>query len=96
MVVTLAEAMFFDEPRRLTHDDAADLGAAAANDERATLPRASILREFGTRLRICEKNTGRRKYSFNVIQRRFLPVPFQPPMAVIEDLAGSIINRDTS
>ena len=101
MSVTLAQSMFFDEPppsdeKHQHMDENLDLGAMAANDERFTLPRAGILREFGVRLRLCEKNTGRKKYAFNVIQRKFLPAPFQPPMPVIEDLAGSIINRDTS
>uniref|UniRef100_A0A7S3K1L9 Uncharacterized protein n=1 Tax=Aureoumbra lagunensis TaxID=44058 RepID=A0A7S3K1L9_9STRA len=64
--------------------------------EAALLATANILREFGVRLRVAEKNTGRLKYAFNVIQRKFLPGPLRPPLAVIEDLSSSILYRDTS
>ena len=85
MAVTLAAAMFVGEAAT-SPDDA----------EALMLDRANALREHGVRVRICEKNTGRKKYAFNVIQREFLPYPYRPPTATIEDLLSSTIHRDTS
>ena len=85
MAVTLAAAMFVGEA-----------ATAPDDDEALMLDRANALREHGVRVRICEKNTGRKKYAFNVIQREFLPYPYRPPTATIEDLLSSTIHRDTS
>ncbi|KAJ1456359.1 hypothetical protein M885DRAFT_439767 [Pelagophyceae sp. CCMP2097] len=87
MAVTLATAMLIRQP------------AAAAEggpEEKVMLEHANLLREHGARIRICLKNTGRKKYAFNVIQREFLPYPYRPPMSCIEDLVSSIANADTS
>ena len=60
------------------------------------LATANVLREHGVRLRVCEKNTGQRRYAFNVIQREFLPAPFRPPPSTILDLTNSFLKRDMS
>lgn len=56
MIVTLHNALFFRRP----NDPPNPPAELAVNDD-AVLARANLLREFGVRLRLCEKNTGRRK-----------------------------------
>lgn len=90
MIVTLANAMFYDA------DETSRLPVELAVNDDSVLRRANLLREYGVRLRIAEKNTGRKKFAFNVFQRKFLPPPLRPPISVIEDLVSSAINRDTS
>ena len=46
---------------------------------------ATLLRVYGTRLPICEKNVGQAKYAFNTLQVRFMPEMLKPP---INTLAG--------
>ena len=75
---------------------AAFCGEFGRDNEPAVLATANLLRAHGTRIRICEKNTGRRRYAFNAFQREFLPAPFKPPPSTIEDLASSLIHRDMS
>ena len=75
---------------------AAFCGEFGRDNEPAVLATANLLRAHGTRIRICEKNTGRRRYAFNAFQREFLPAPFRPPPSTIEDLASSLIHRDMS
>mmetsp|Transcript_100735 Transcript_100735/g.197699 ORF Transcript_100735/g.197699 Transcript_100735/m.197699 type:complete len:1133 (-) Transcript_100735:708-4106(-) len=41
---------------------------------------ASLLRTYGTRLPICEKNVGQAKYAFNSLQVQFMPDTLKPPM----------------
>lgn len=94
MMVTLFAAMFYDSPRSSSEGGGAP-AEQAVNDE-AVLRRANLLREYGVRLPLCLKNTGRYKYAFNMIQRKFLPPPLRPPTSVIETLIDSAINRDTS
>ena len=101
MAVTLAAAMVVGDHDRAAAPPPADSDGnapAQANDdaEKLMLHRANTLREHGVRVRVCEKNTGRKKYAFNVIQREFLPFPYRPPMSTIEDLLSSTIHRDTS
>jgi hypothetical protein len=45
-----------------------------------TLEIASLLRTYGTRLPICEKNVGQAKYAFNSLQVKFMPETLKPPM----------------
>ena len=101
MAVTLAAAMVVGDHDRAAAPPPSDSDGnapAQANDdaEKLMLHRANTLREHGVRVRVCEKNTGRKKYAFNVIQREFLPFPYRPPMSTIEDLLSSTIHRDTS
>jgi hypothetical protein len=41
-----------------------------------------VLRRFGTRLAVCEKNVGRPKFAFNALQAKFMPDLLKPPMEV--------------
>ena len=75
---------------------AAFCGEFGRDNEPAVLATANLLRAHGTRILICEKNTGRQRYAFNAFQREFLPAPFRPPPSTIEDLASSLIHRDMS
>ena len=41
---------------------------------------ATLIRTYGTRLPICEKNVGQAKYAFNSLQVKFMPDALKPPM----------------
>ncbi|KAL7580171.1 hypothetical protein ACA910_012922 [Epithemia clementina (nom. ined.)] len=41
---------------------------------------ATVMRIYGTRLPICEKNVGQAKYAFNSLQVKFMPDALKPPM----------------
>ncbi|CAM9136976.1 unnamed protein product [Choristocarpus tenellus] len=56
---------------------------------------ANVLRAHGVRLMIAEKNVGRPKYSFNALQRQFIPDLYQPPLQTIQDVITSALNRDS-
>ncbi|RHZ23193.1 hypothetical protein DYB37_001607 [Aphanomyces astaci] len=56
---------------------------------------ANIMREFGIRIEIANKNVGRYKYSFNAIQRKMLPDIYRPPMSTIQDIVTSVTARDS-
>jgi len=56
---------------------------------------ANILREFGIRIVVAEKNVGRPKYSFNAAQRQLLPVAYRPPTTTIQDFFTSVKARDS-
>jgi hypothetical protein len=45
-----------------------------------TLADAMMMRVYGTRLPICEKNVGQSKYAFNSLQVKFMPDALKPPM----------------
>lgn len=47
---------------------------------------ATLLRLYGTRLQVCEKNIGKAVYSINLLQAQFLPPLYRPPPAVCEDM----------
>jgi len=47
---------------------------------------ANLMRLYGCRLSIAEKNIGRPVYSINKFQSQFLPAMFRPPPQVCEDL----------
>ena len=48
--------------------------------DRAEIDRAvAVMRGLGVRRTNVQKNTGSPQYSFNAIQRRFLPTELQPP-----------------
>ena len=67
-------------------------GEFGRDNEPQVLATANLLRAHGTRIRICEKNTGRRRYAARVPAR----VPagaVRPPPSTI---ASSLIHRDMS
>jgi hypothetical protein len=49
-------------------------------DEGTILRDATLMRVYGTRLPICEKNVGEAKYAFNALQVKFMPDELKPPM----------------
>jgi hypothetical protein len=71
-------------------------GITSASDKKSVIPAISerddilflsnIFREYGCRIRVCSKNIGRDVFSFNSIQRQFLPTIYQPPYEVCEYL----------
>ena len=48
-----------------------------------TLDDAMLMRLYGTRLPICEKNVGQAKYAFNSLQVKFMPDALKPPMSAL-------------
>ena len=78
----------------------ASAGAAPCEGWRAAersgaLGDANVLREHGCRLLVAEKNVGRPLYSFNALQRQFIPELYQPPPQTIQDVITSALNRDS-
>ena len=55
---------------------------------------ANIMRQYGTRIKVCEKNIGKPVYSINKFQASFLPHLYRPPEAVLEDMIKT--GKDTS
>ena len=49
-------------------------------DMTTILKDAAVMRIYGTRLPICEKNVGQAKYAFNSLQVKFMPDALKPPM----------------
>lgn len=49
-----------------------------AAERSGALGEANVLREHGCRLLVVEKNVGRPVYSFNALQRQFIPELYQP------------------
>ncbi len=54
--------------------------------EKDMIANANIMREYGTRLDVVEKNIKKRVYAINSIQANFLPEMYKPPVNVLEDL----------
>jgi hypothetical protein len=69
--------------------------ACALLDVGAARDLANIMREYGVRISIAEKNVGSRLYSFNMIQRMALPRDYRPPTSVIQDMATSYAKKDS-
>jgi hypothetical protein len=44
------------------------------------------MRQFGTRISLCEKNIGEARYAFNSLQARFMPELLMPPTSVLANL----------
>lgn len=66
-----------------------------AAERSGALADANVLREHGCRLLVAEKNIGRPLYSFNALQRQFIPELYQPPPQTIQDVITSALNRDS-
>jgi hypothetical protein len=60
--------------------DPDSMTAVSSRPADPTLEIASLLRTYGTRLPICEKNVGQAKYAFNSLQVKFMPETLKPPM----------------
>ncbi|RHY21405.1 hypothetical protein DYB32_009822 [Aphanomyces invadans] len=47
-------------------------------------PIADVMREYGLRIKVAEKNVGRPRYTFNGLQRKMLPRVYRPPAKSIQ------------
>lgn len=107
MSVTLEEALLLAEKTSQRHPPPnSNKGEAAGAPQAATvgwraaersgaLADANVLRAHGCRLLVAEKNIGRPLYSFNALQRQFIPELYQPPPQTIQDVITSALNRDS-
>ena len=57
---------------------------------------ATMMRIYGTRLPICEKNVGQAMYAFNSLQRKFMPDPLKPPPSTLAGFlkGGKVFSRE--
>ena len=78
MHVTYKQAQFLNRFRE--RHPSADPNIAFVN---TTLDDAALLRIYGTRLPICEKNVGQAKYAFNMLQVKFMPDALKPPASTL-------------
>ncbi|CAM9725069.1 unnamed protein product [Chrysoparadoxa australica] len=62
---------------------------------RSTAQIANLLRVYGARIDVAEKNVGRPCYSFNAIQRQFIPPLYRAPLQSIQDVITSFKKRDS-
>jgi len=78
MVLTLQQSRF--------------LSQYCGHSEQRIMKDANLMRSYGTRLDIAEKNTGKRVFAINQIQVNFLPPSLRPPPDVLE----KIMTKDSS
>ena len=88
MHVTYKQAAFIRQYRErhlASYDDASkpDPESATPRLDDPTLEIAALLRTYGTRLPVCEKNVGQAKYAFNSLQVKFMPETLKPPMSTL-------------
>ncbi|CAN0227356.1 unnamed protein product [Ectocarpus fasciculatus] len=83
------------EPVATAAATAAASGGWRAAERSGALADANVLRAHGARLLVAEKNIGRPLYSFNALQRQFIPELYQPPPQTIQDVITSALNRDS-
>eukprot|EP01035_Chromulina_nebulosa_P018865 gene18865-24650_t len=79
-------AVTFEQARQLSERFA--IGSTLSS----IINNANLMRIYGTRLLIAEKNIGRKVYSINKLQAQFLPIIYRPPAVCCEDL----MKKDTS
>lgn len=58
-------------------------GSSADIDQDQIYEDATLMRIYGTRLPICEKNVGQAKYAFNALQVKFMPEMLRPPPSTL-------------
>lgn len=84
MHVTYKQAQFATRFRQLSPGPNASVadgpGSVVAD---STLKDAMLIRLYGTRLPICEKNVGQAKYAFNSLQVKFMPDALKPPASAL-------------
>lgn len=68
-------------------------GCSGAADQRLVRD-ANVMRLYGTRLLICDKNVSHAKYAFNKLQLQFMPPEYRPPTETIFEVLESIMHRD--
>lgn len=102
MSVTLEEALLLagvtaagDASGAGRDSRASRAGGWRAAERNGALQDANVLRAHGCRLMVAEKNVGRPLYSFNALQRQFIPELYQPPVQTIQDVITSALNRES-
>lgn len=75
MQVTFKQSQFIN--RYLKTGDG--LNSACELDDKKVFQDATVMRVYGTRLPICDKNVGQPLYAFNSLQARFMPDALKPP-----------------
>jgi hypothetical protein len=80
MHVTYKQAQFIQDYRQSRLVASGDAMSENCYPVETTLEIASMLRTYGTRLPICEKNVGQAKFAFNSLQVKFMPDTLKPPM----------------
>ena len=57
---------------------------------------AAVMRVYGTRLPICDKNVGQPLYAFNALQARFMPEALKPPPRALAGFlkGGRVFSRE--
>ena len=79
MHVTFKQAQYANQFRRTNPSQTSGDGNGSQFDDQTTAD-ATVMRIYGTRLPICEKNVGQAKYAFNSLQVKFMPDALKPPM----------------
>lgn len=83
MHVTYKQAQFITRFRQ-RNPNPNDFGLGLDDDTtNTTLDDAMLIRLYGTRLPICEKNVGQAKYAFNSLQVKFMPDALKPPSSAL-------------
>ncbi|RHY40723.1 hypothetical protein DYB34_005391 [Aphanomyces astaci] len=62
---------------------------ASTEDHDVLKPIANVMREYGVRIAVAMKNTGRFEYGFNAIQRKLLPDLYRPPTSTIQEMTSA-------
>ena len=79
-------------------DTAATSGGSGTDESimASILKDAALMRLFGTRLPICEKNVGQSLYAFNSLQSRFMPDTLKPPPKTLAGFlkGGRVFSRE--
>jgi len=76
MQVTFKQAQFLN---RVLKSQSAPSQMLDSSENENILRDANMMRTYGTRLPICEKNVGQAKYAFNSLQVQFMPEALKPP-----------------
>ncbi|CAK4199843.1 unnamed protein product [Aphanomyces euteiches] len=77
------------EQARVLYSKRTANGNASTEDVDVLKPIANIMREYGVRIAIAMKNTGRFEYAYNSIQRKMLPDLYRPPMSTIQEMTSA-------
>jgi hypothetical protein len=78
MQVTYKQAQFVNRYLKTPSSSSPPLATDTRTMD-STLQDATLMRIYGTRLPICEKNVGQAKYAFNSLQVQFMPDALKPP-----------------
>lgn len=65
-------------------------------DSKKVFKEATIMRIYGIRLPICDKNVGQSLYAFNSLQARFMPEVLKPPPRTLAGFlkGGRVFSRE--